>query len=292
MFGRTRKKRRRPTERPQPMLWRQLLIGISLTTFLALLITGVWHVTRLPAFTLTSVQVIGGVTIPADQIQALTNAELTGYYYRLIPKRFSYLYPKDMIIEKVQALERVKNATVARTSRYAIAVVFEEYEPYALWCVDRASKECLFIDRHGYAFTAAPLLSGGAFLRFTVPDVTPTIGQSVVAAELVRGSQTFVETTYDQLGLNIVAVTVDADDIAYYIAGGGEIRTSASMAYTQTLSNLESILGSEEFSHLAPGNFAYIDLRFGDKVFVHEGVEEVATTTVEVELSVDSDTSE
>ena len=49
------------------------------------------------------------------------------------------------------------------------------------------------------------------------------------------------------------------------------------------IENLKTILVSEEFSHLKPGNFQYIDLRFGNKIFVNEeevgSVEENETST-------------
>jgi hypothetical protein len=47
----------------------------------------------------------------------------------------------------------------------------------------------------------------------------------------------------------------------------------------ETLSNLETILASGTFTHLKPGNFQYVDLRFGSKVFVNEAP--VASSTPE-----------
>jgi hypothetical protein len=43
--------------------------------------------------------------------------------------------------------------------------------------------------------------------------------------------------------------------------------------------NLKTILASEEFAHIAPGEFQYIDLRFGDKVFVREANMDTSTTS-------------
>ena len=42
------------------------------------------------------------------------------------------------------------------------------------------------------------------------------------------------------------------------------------MPATDVVENLLVVLASPEFSHLNPGNFSYIDLRFGEKVFVNE----------------------
>ncbi len=72
------------------------------------------------------------------------------------------------------------------------------------------------------------------------------------------------------------------------MVGGSELKTVASKDAQETIDNLLVVLASEEFAHLKPGNFQYIDLRFGNKVFVNEELavpeeeaasEEVATTT-------------
>jgi hypothetical protein len=36
------------------------------------------------------------------------------------------------------------------------------------------------------------------------------------------------------------------------------------------INNLMAVISSPDFSHLKPGNFQYIDLRYGNKVFVNE----------------------
>ena len=78
-----------------------------------------------------------------------------------------------------------------------------------------------------------------------------------------------------------------ARDAFYTMAGGGELRTSLAEAVVP-FENLQAILQSEEFSHIKPGAFQYIDLRFGSRVFVNEEMPQLenasstATTTEEV----------
>ena len=48
----------------------------------------------------------------------------------------------------------------------------------------------------------------------------------------------------------------------------------------QTVANLETVLTAPAFTDLSPGNFSYIDLRFGNKVFVNE--EQIVTTSTPV----------
>jgi hypothetical protein len=72
-------------------------------------------------------------------------------------------------------------------------------------------------------------------------------------------------------GWYVRLVEVDAVRDAFFtIAGGGEIKATLNESPARTIENLNTILRSEEFSDLEPGNFQYIDLRFGTKVFVNE----------------------
>ena len=65
-------------------------------------------------------------------------------------------------------------------------------------------------------------------------------------------------------------IRTEDDDFNYFIAGGGEVKTAIGIGTEDTLANLETILSSPDFTHIAPGNFQYIDLRFGNKVYIKE----------------------
>lgn len=264
---------------PRRVLLKQGLIGFLLLLVMTAVLYGVWHVTRLPYFTIDSIEVFGGSTIPHDSIMASVEETLEGNYWHLIPKRFTWFYPKVDAENVVKKNDRIKNVLVERDGR-VIRIVFEEFQPAALWCKDRETKDCLFIDKTGYAFAAAPYLEGTAFMRYSDVAVEPVLGESVFAGDYVEAINSFVATAYDQMALNIIHVEKAApDELVYYVAGGGEIKVSARQPVNETLENLETILTSPDFEHLEPGNFKYIDLRFGNKIFVNEGKEETATSS-------------
>ena len=80
--------------------------------------------------------------------------------------------------------------------------------------------------------------------------------------------------------IEISSVEFDsADDVFYVLAGGGELRATLHDPATKVFDNLEAILASKEFAHIKPGNFQYIDLRFGSKVFVNEEKLGMASST-------------
>ena len=71
-------------------------------------------------------------------------------------------------------------------------------------------------------------------------------------------------------------VQIDGVGDSYFtVIGGGEFKVSLKQSTKETLDNFKTVTGSEQFAHLKPGNFEYIDLRFGSKVFVNENTVQV-----------------
>ncbi len=246
---------------------------------------GVWHGTRLEALTIDEVVVSGGETISHSQIVEGVSEILEGEYLRFIPRRFVWLYPKNDVLEYVAAVERVKNPKVKRDGT-TLVVTIAEYEPIALWCDDGAQSACVFLDDTGYGFARTPALTGGAFTRFV------RIGESAAVNEYLTSNDDYLllrelESLLEAFGWSVTVIEFDqARDVFINLAQGGELKVSLRISPTQTMDNLQTVLVTDEYAELTPGAFEYIDLRFGNKVFVNEfGVPEVeveaesATTT-------------
>lgn len=249
----------------------QLIVGAVLLTAIALLITAIWYGTRVSSLQIVDVEVIGGETIPHAVIEEKVNAELVGAYLKLIPNRFMPLYPKTKIVDSILSLDRVKNVHVEFTGDQTLTVVFDEHVPYALWCEKADSEFCLFMDRNGFAFAPAPELEGSAFVRYIDEGMVPAKDMQGFDSSFVEETETFVSLLQEQLSLYTTHVQKKSTyDVEYTISGGGVIKVSQSIPMQESFENLQTILTSEEFKHIEPGAFQYIDLRFGDKVFVNE----------------------
>lgn len=264
-------------------LQRQLAVGAIILVVVSLLVTAIWYGTRIPSLQINRVEIIGGETIPHSVLEAKVNAELVGAYLRLVPKRFMPFYPKTRIIESVSSLDRVKNVHVELTDEQTVTVVFDEHVPYALWCPASSSAACLFIDKAGFAFAGAPELEGSAFVRYSEDGKDPQVDTFGFETSFVKETEAFMTLLQDQLSLYATHVyKMSTYDVEYVISGGGIIKVSQAIPMQESFSNLETILNSEEFKHIEPGAFQYIDLRFGDKVFVNEARPssgEISTTT-------------
>jgi cell division septal protein FtsQ len=280
--------KRRVIDPSKIMLLKQLGVGVAIFSFLGLMVAGLWYGTRVSFLTITDIAVAGGETIPHDVVKKITEETLEGTYIGIIPRKFAWWYPEDEIIQNISQIPRMKDPVVTRESGRALSVRFSEYEPYALWCAERSSDNCLFIDKSGYAFGVAPKLSGGAFLRYRTLGREMQVGSIMAERRDIDTMEQFVALVDENLNFSINQIETDtAGDVFYILAGGGEFKATLRDDANKVFDNLRAILVSAEFKDVQPGNFQYIDLRFGNKVFVNEevgGVGSSTETTTDAEL--------
>ncbi len=287
----TKRKPRRVLDPRTKLLIKQGLIGLGLFLFVLAVGTALWYFTRIPSLTITNVTAEGGETIDSDLVTEAVHEALKGEYIGLIPKQFSWWYPETAVYEAVLRVPRLKNPVITKVDGSTLSITYDEYIPYALWCEEREAGKCLFLDESGFAFIEAPELDGGALPRFVTIGTKPTIGMTVLPLSDMRAIEILREEISRELHLPIAYVETDiARDVFMGVAGGGEIKASLRLTPQETFDNLRAILSSDEFSDLTVGNFKYIDLRFGNKVFVNENIGP-ATMSSTTEMATTSATS-
>jgi len=270
-----------------------LSIGLGVFSLLALILYGVWFGSRADAVTIDQVIVTGGETVSHSQVQTAVEAELEGRYMNFIPRRFAWLYPHDDIVTVVSATPRVKDPVVERRKK-ALVVTFAEYEPAALWCSADESAACVFLDENGYGFASAPALAGGAYTRYIQIGQPASTSEVFTDASDFTALQELVELV-EAAGWPAARVELDqARDAFVYLVGGGELKVSLTLTPSETVDNLQTIRSAEQYADLAPGNFAYVDLRFGNKVFVSIAGDpsDIEIPEIEGELEIESEAIE
>lgn len=262
------------------VLLKQILLGLVIFSIVGLLITGIWYGTRVSSLNIQTVTVTGGETISHELLKQKVEEQLQGSYIKLVPRSFAYMYPEDDIKAVLSGIERVKNITIRRKGTTELQVSFSEYVSDALWC-NSELKGCVFVDDTGFAFSKAPELSGGAFVRFVSIGSEPVIEESLVGSNDYKLLKE-VEGKLRTIGWYVKRIDVDVAEDAYLtMIDGGEIKITLKQSADEILGNLETVLASEEFSEVEPGNFKYIDLRFGNKVFVNRTEEEIVEEVIE-----------
>lgn len=286
------KPRRLVVDPSKRMLLKQLVVGIGLFILVGLFITGVWYGTRIQSLTLTTVTASGGETIDAQRVVMVATEPLSGTYMGIIPRAFAWFYPKTDIYTVLKTIPRIKDLQIQRTSGTELAITYSEFVPYALWCDEKQVDDCLFFDASGYAFGDAPQLSGGALIRYRTIGTKPAVGQSIVSKDNIEHIKKFIELVEKGNRFEIAAVETDtAGDVFYIVAEGGEFKATLRDDPAVVYDNLITIIGDKNFTDIKPGAFEYIDLRFGNKVYVKKEETPVATTTVEINSSSTTNTN-
>jgi hypothetical protein len=250
-----------------------------IAAFFGMLLISVWYGTRVQALTLSTVTVLGGETVPAADIEAIVRKELDGAYLKFVPKAFALTYPHDAVVNSVTQHPKVKSAVVTPLGKQELRVEFFEYMPHALWCSPIDLTQCHYLDEEGFAFAVAPKLEGGTLLRLVSIGKNPEAENTPFTPEQFAVVEELVARLAEAKWY-VSHIEIDAAGDAYFsLVGGGEFKISLGQTVDETMSNLLTILGSEQFAHIAPGNFEYIDLRFGSKVFVNEVTYETSASS-------------
>lgn len=254
--------------------------GIIRLIVITLVLIAVYHFTRLEMFSIEHISIEGGHTIAHETLRARAEQELVGTYLGLIPKRFSYLYPHDRIVKVLEQISRVRAAEVTRSARTGLAITFEEYMPHALWCREGSpDAPCYFLAENGYAFDEAPSLQGGAFIRHFSHKSDDKLPGQVIEEETLASINAFIEQAETVLAFRINSVThMPGWDVSFAISGGGTILVSLKKDLRDTMENIAATLNTENFAHIAPGNFQYIDARFDNKLFINEELAVASST--------------
>ena len=285
----------RRTKREARQNKRRMLVSGAVACVVLVVAVGIWYGARRPAVTIHAVTVSGGTTVPHEVIEKKVESTLSGSYALLIPRRFSYGFPRDEIVEAINSIPRVHGASVVRASRNELAVTFEEYEPYALWCdsvpTGSTTPSCVFVDETGFAYAPAPSLNGESMMRFVVEGRMPESGVNVYDAETVRRYRMLSDAIAERHSHRLRLITETKDgDLILHLNNSTNILMAKDSDIEDVFAHIESVFQTEEFKDVALENLEYIDVRFGNKVYVKErGVAiepEPALATGEGEASV------
>jgi hypothetical protein len=245
----------------------QIFFGVLALLILVGLSYGVWYGSHHERFSITDISVSGGATVSHTKVRDVVWETLTGDQYLLVSKKFAYLYPEKAIQKHVSQIPRVHDVSVTREGT-RLSVSFEEYVPYALWCDAVKVSSCVFLTKDGYGFDTAPHLTGGVFVRYITETASSTPDTKAFSETEMENRSAFIGSLREDFGFKIVAVVITEEgDELYHLARGGIIMTSTN---ERPLEKIHTVLSSEEFSHLRTEAFNYIDLRFGNRVFVNE----------------------
>ncbi len=251
-----------------------VLLGVAFLC--ALLYKGLTY----PRIQIAHIDVVGAQTFSEEEIEIFALEFLTGSYLGLIPYTSAPLYPRSALIRELRtAFPRIDTVNVTRRGPNELAISLRERTPYALWCGDivplpRSTEfqgTCYFVDAGGFVFAKAPRFSGSPLARF-YGSLTQgrEVGQQFVApnefADLTRFVEILTMRDVPVVGL----LVVDERDLELYHASGARFLVRRGDTYAHVADAIELILQDPRLAGDALFSVDYIDMRFGNKIYLKE----------------------
>lgn len=221
---------------------------------------------------IAEIEARGNSVVSGEEIVSMVREEMAGKYLWLFRKDNSFLYPREMIKERILSEQkRISEADVYLNNLASLVVSVTERKPAYLWCGPEYSEEenkksCFFMDRDGYIFASAPYFSGDVFFEWYGPTEEKSenpIGDRFLPYTEFKKLVSFREAI-SALGLKTTHLTTRADgDYALALKDSGSILFNSDQEFDALLGNLDSAIGAlAKYKELE-----YIDLRFGNKIF-------------------------
>lgn len=223
--------------------------------------------------TLNQTEVTGNSVLPGEKLKEIVNMEISGKYLWAFPKNNLLLYPKSKIASNLLSkFPTIKKVDISASLGNVLSVSIEERKPFAVWCQSDEKEKCYFMDNLGFIYSEAPDFSGSAFFKYYgIVDSDP-IGKTYKDIKTFVKLNSFIDSLKK---INITPITLNIDendDVFILVSSSGEIRFSLNDDLKTSFSNLQTVLNNlntvVKTATSTSYKFQYIDLRFGDKVFV------------------------
>lgn len=254
-----------------------------LSGFLALI-----YILNQPQFQIKNIEISGTQTVPSERIISQTENILNSKRFFLIPTRNFLFTPfRKIAINVLSSDIHFYKTRVSLDGIGTLRVIVEERTPKYLWCRDNNEQielECFFVDKRGFIFSRAPLLSTSLMPRMIGRDFSFPLGQSILPPKHFKNLGDVIEVIRMILLDNSMVAKISMIEIA----NSGDIKLVLDVNkegigrfywpiifyieqdYKILAEDFAPIFGSQEFViELESNNWQieYIDLRFGRRIF-------------------------
>ncbi|MBT4857345.1 hypothetical protein HON52_04145 [Candidatus Uhrbacteria bacterium] len=256
---------------------------LRLLVVLAVIIGIPWLTVILPWFYIDSVAVEGSITLQPNQIESFAWDHLNEKRWDVVPQHHIWLLNEDALRNDILSQFALDDATVTRDGR-SLSIVVNERITSLIWA---HGEELYFVDQSGFIVRAlneeeindvrALLYGEGERINIIQTDEIFVVfeqGGEVVSQNqqvLTENAVEVLSVVNQDIGnylITIESISIDTaltDWVALNTRGGPDIYVDLNGDGNDQLHNLEVIL--DEYKSNLEG-IEYIDLRFGNRVFV------------------------
>lgn len=258
----------------------RIIFSVVGVVVLCLSVWGIIELMRVPGVRIASIEVHGAQAISEDEVTQSIQEELAGTYFGLIPKDNTFVYPRRTIERALlDAYPRASSLTLAREGMQALVVSIVERQPHALWCGDivpsvadivaSINPRCFFLDATGFLFSPAPSYSGTPYHRFfgAIAE-SRVVGQPFLPEDEYRTLYAFMDSLSDGEVPVYGLLVIDDDELEVYLANGTRLLVRRGDDLNEVRTRIRSLMVSDEFAIYETADIDYIDLRFGNRVYI------------------------
>jgi cell division septal protein FtsQ len=267
-------------EKPTPLRARRrrarLAIAGVVLVVLVLIAGGITALSHAPSLSIASVNVVGARDVPVPDIQKYVNSILDDSTWHYFSSRNIFSYKRRVIETGLMSnYPRILTAVVSRPSRFSreLTVSIEERRPSALWCAQ--SGQCYLMDDSGFIFAPATTATVSSYsFDGGISASSSPIGQTFAGGHMPSILSLLERLRESDFSAGGVTVNSDYDLIAHLIKGY-DLKIAIDEEASMTVRNLKLVLTSDSLKQ-GESKLAYIDLRFGNRVYFKMKPEDVS----------------
>lgn len=241
---------------------RLAMVSVGALVILLAIVVGLTH---LPFLQVREVQVSGTQTLASTTVALYIEQQIAGYYLFVVPKRNIFIYPKRAIADGLlKRFPELRAADVHAGNFHTIEADVVEREPKALWC---ASQDCYLMDQGGVVYARAEGDDG--FVAYRGHTEGSGLPRQYLTADRFESLFALVDAVSQKLPESpVVSVAVDAaQDAEATLLNGFVLKFALGDAGGDVFERFTLALTSGPFAEHSLGEFEYLDLRFGDKLY-------------------------
>jgi hypothetical protein len=239
--------------------------------FVAFVIFLIW-LSHASFWRIAELEVSGTETVATEALEARSREVLAGAYFGLVPRDNILFYPKEDLMKELRAAyPTLREVQVEARNFKTIAIVAQDRAPRALWCgvIPTVPEPCVLVDEEGVVYAGAPAFSQSPFVRYFGQVVGAALPQQYLSLEEFRALAALVDAIaakHPQEQVSSVWTNEDGDVRMSFVSGftliftlqddGGDVFERFNLA-----------LEADPFSGRSLGEFEYLDLRFGDRLY-------------------------
>ncbi len=217
---------------------------------------------------------VATITVQGNHVEEVATIEAQARL--ILSQKFLFIFPRNNVVlvpiasiesQILEALPRIKEVAVKRTNLTTLEIAVVEREPHALWCL--SDESCYYIDETAMGYALAPTFSDAVYVKYTKDET----GKPPLSMQLLTpATYTHVSELVSFLSANgypVMRVNISSDEQEAFLAinDGPELRINLHDDFSSLADVIMTIFKEEPLRDINLATIAYIDMRFGKKIY-------------------------